>query len=233
MVLANAGGVAIGQLTETQGTVHPRIARARAHRTEVRVFEDARGLVVLGRGLAGRLELSLEVYSHERDRERPARSSARPSPRPAPPSRCSHSRRRRTPHRCARCSRPGSSRSAPRSCSTERGVGSARDARGLRLGGDRRAGRAGPGRTRRASGAARGSVGAARAGRAVGGRPGGARRAARLAAARLRRPLGAGRGGRAARPAGARRRPGRHGPRGIRAGQRALRRGGRAARPRQ
>jgi GNAT superfamily N-acetyltransferase len=68
VVLANAGGVATGQLTETHGTVHPRIARARAHRTEVRVFEDARGLVVLGRGLAGRLELSLEVYSHERDR---------------------------------------------------------------------------------------------------------------------------------------------------------------------
>jgi hypothetical protein len=68
VVLANAGGVAAGQLTETEGTVHPRIKRARAHRTEVRVFEDARGLVVLGRGLAGRLELSLEVYSHERDR---------------------------------------------------------------------------------------------------------------------------------------------------------------------
>jgi GNAT superfamily N-acetyltransferase len=68
IILANAGGVAAGRLTETHDTIHPRITRARAHRTEVRVFEDARGLVVLGRGLAGRLELSLEVHPHERDR---------------------------------------------------------------------------------------------------------------------------------------------------------------------
>jgi hypothetical protein len=87
IVLANAGGVAAGQLTETQGTVHPRITRARAYRTEVRVFEDARGLVVLGRGLAGRLELSVEVYSHERDRgaARALLGAALATARPAEP----------------------------------------------------------------------------------------------------------------------------------------------------
>jgi hypothetical protein len=41
---------------------HPRVARARAHRRDVRVFGDDRGLCTLGRGLVGRLELSVERY---------------------------------------------------------------------------------------------------------------------------------------------------------------------------
>jgi hypothetical protein len=41
---------------------HPRVARARAHRRDVRVFGDDRGVVTLGRGLVGRLELSVELY---------------------------------------------------------------------------------------------------------------------------------------------------------------------------
>jgi hypothetical protein len=41
---------------------HPRVTRARAHRRHVRVFGDDRGLVTLGRGLVGRLELSVELY---------------------------------------------------------------------------------------------------------------------------------------------------------------------------
>jgi len=41
---------------------HPRVERARAHRRGVRVFGDDRGLVTLGRGLAGRLELSVELH---------------------------------------------------------------------------------------------------------------------------------------------------------------------------
>ena len=42
---------------------HPRVVRARAHRRDVRVFgDDDRGLLTLGRGLAGRLELSVELY---------------------------------------------------------------------------------------------------------------------------------------------------------------------------
>ena len=50
-------------LTEAAPTDHPRAARAQLHREQVRVFGDDRGEVVatLGRGLAGRLEVSLEV----------------------------------------------------------------------------------------------------------------------------------------------------------------------------
>lgn len=40
---------------------HPRVARARTHRRDVRVFGDDRGLCTLGRGLVGRLELSVEL----------------------------------------------------------------------------------------------------------------------------------------------------------------------------
>jgi hypothetical protein len=49
---------------------HPRVDRARRWRRELRVFEDAdgRGIVLLGRGLAGRLEVSVEVAAPERDR---------------------------------------------------------------------------------------------------------------------------------------------------------------------
>jgi hypothetical protein len=49
---------------------HPRIDRARRWRREVGGYEDARGrgLVLLGRGLAGRLELSVEVDPGQRDR---------------------------------------------------------------------------------------------------------------------------------------------------------------------
>lgn len=44
-------------------SAHPRVARAEAFRTEVAVHaeEHGAGLVVLGRGLAGRLEVSVEV----------------------------------------------------------------------------------------------------------------------------------------------------------------------------
>ena len=49
---------------------HPRIDRARRWRRELRGYEEAggRGLVLLGRGLAGRLELSVEVDRGQRDR---------------------------------------------------------------------------------------------------------------------------------------------------------------------
>jgi hypothetical protein len=42
---------------------HPRLARARLYRTEVQVFADAdrRGLVILGRGLASRWEVAVEL----------------------------------------------------------------------------------------------------------------------------------------------------------------------------
>ena len=41
---------------------HPRVERARAHRRDVRVFGDDRGLITLGRGLTGRLEVSVELH---------------------------------------------------------------------------------------------------------------------------------------------------------------------------
>jgi hypothetical protein len=40
---------------------HPRVRRARAWRTDVRVHGDRRGLVTVGSGLAGRTELSVEL----------------------------------------------------------------------------------------------------------------------------------------------------------------------------
>lgn len=42
---------------------HPRVARARTHRRDVCVYADERGLVTLGRGLVGRLEISVELTS--------------------------------------------------------------------------------------------------------------------------------------------------------------------------
>jgi hypothetical protein len=55
---------------EIEAGAHPRVDRARRWRRELRVFEevDGRGMVLLGRGLAGRLELSVEVAAAERDR---------------------------------------------------------------------------------------------------------------------------------------------------------------------
>jgi len=40
---------------------HPRVARALAHRRDVQVWGDDGGLIVLGRGLVGRCELSAEL----------------------------------------------------------------------------------------------------------------------------------------------------------------------------
>ncbi|MEU4877352.1 hypothetical protein [Streptomyces sp. NPDC021608] len=44
---------------------HPRVGFARELRTEVRVFGDARGLVTLAAGLAGRTELGVELHRPE------------------------------------------------------------------------------------------------------------------------------------------------------------------------
>ncbi|SNS84134.1 Acetyltransferase (GNAT) family protein [Geodermatophilus saharensis] len=49
---------------------HPRVARARLHRTDVRVWTtpDGAGVLVLGRGVAGRAEVSVEVDPAARGR---------------------------------------------------------------------------------------------------------------------------------------------------------------------
>ncbi|MDJ0771498.1 MAG: hypothetical protein QNJ12_22115 [Ilumatobacter sp.] len=40
---------------------HPRVLRARVHRRDVQAFADERGLACIGRGLADRVELSVEL----------------------------------------------------------------------------------------------------------------------------------------------------------------------------
>ncbi|MFF0266194.1 GNAT family N-acetyltransferase [Kribbella sp. NPDC004536] len=53
---------ATADLTELHDLDHPRATRARRHRDDVRVYVDAHeGLVVIGRGLADRLECAIEV----------------------------------------------------------------------------------------------------------------------------------------------------------------------------
>jgi RimJ/RimL family protein N-acetyltransferase len=50
---------------------HPRVARARRYRRDVRCFEDRRGgLLTLGHGLTGRVEVSIEVDEKDRGRGR-------------------------------------------------------------------------------------------------------------------------------------------------------------------
>ncbi|WP_203416964.1 hypothetical protein [Jiangella ureilytica] len=49
----------IAARTDLEG--HDRVRRARSLRLDVRVYGDERGLVTLGRGVAGRRELSVEV----------------------------------------------------------------------------------------------------------------------------------------------------------------------------
>lgn len=57
-----AHGTGSGGLPERAELLdHPRVARARQFRRDVRVYGDERGVVVLGHGLAGRLELAVEL----------------------------------------------------------------------------------------------------------------------------------------------------------------------------
>ena len=48
-------------LTEIVDRSHPRVRRAQRYRTDVRVWAAEGGIVVVGRGLAGRLEVAFEV----------------------------------------------------------------------------------------------------------------------------------------------------------------------------
>ena len=62
-------GISLEEMSDP-GTTHPRIARARVHRTDVRVWTtpDGDGLVTIGRGVAGRWETSTEVEPAARGR---------------------------------------------------------------------------------------------------------------------------------------------------------------------
>jgi hypothetical protein len=55
-------------LTEIADPGHPRAARARTHRDEVRLRAADGGVMVLGRGVAGRLEVAVEVAEKVRHR---------------------------------------------------------------------------------------------------------------------------------------------------------------------
>jgi hypothetical protein len=53
-----SGGATLPEIA----TDHPRAQRAHHHRRDVRVMGDGRGLVTLGRGLADRWEVSVELF---------------------------------------------------------------------------------------------------------------------------------------------------------------------------
>ncbi|UXY30051.1 GNAT family N-acetyltransferase [Streptomyces sp. HUAS TT20] len=55
-------------LTQIADPGHPRAVRARARRDDVRLWEADGGVVVLGRGVAGRLEVAVEVDEGVRHR---------------------------------------------------------------------------------------------------------------------------------------------------------------------
>jgi len=56
---AGAAPIELTQLTDHE---HPRVARAMRYRTDVRVWTSEHGVLVLGRGLAGRWEVAVEVH---------------------------------------------------------------------------------------------------------------------------------------------------------------------------
>ncbi|MEV6594384.1 GNAT family N-acetyltransferase [Streptomyces acidicola] len=55
-------------LTEISDPEHPRVVRARKYRDDVRVWATDGGVLVLGRGVAGRLEAAVEVAEEVRHR---------------------------------------------------------------------------------------------------------------------------------------------------------------------
>lgn len=56
---------------------HPRVIRARQHRGDVTVYGNDDGLVVVGRGLAGRTELAVELFAASPGSSRRGRSLIR------------------------------------------------------------------------------------------------------------------------------------------------------------
>ena len=64
VLVARGRGVSSGVPPErTDLFDHPRVQRSRHYRPDVRVFGDDRGLITLGHGLVGRLELSVELLT--------------------------------------------------------------------------------------------------------------------------------------------------------------------------
>lgn len=70
VLLAAPGIGGDAELVEVERELHPRVVRACAHRREVRVFEDSSAavVIVIGRGLALRTEVAIEVENAARGR---------------------------------------------------------------------------------------------------------------------------------------------------------------------
>jgi GNAT superfamily N-acetyltransferase len=69
LLLAARGLQGRTTLRETTSDGHPRVTRANAHRDQVRVFTDPTGAatIVLGRGLADRTEVAIEIDPNRRN----------------------------------------------------------------------------------------------------------------------------------------------------------------------
>jgi hypothetical protein len=72
LVAAGTGATAPRNAT-TRYDGHPRVLRARVHRRDVAVYDDADGVVIVGRGLVGRTELSVELFDPDASTEQVGR----------------------------------------------------------------------------------------------------------------------------------------------------------------
>jgi hypothetical protein len=69
VVLVRSGAGGTSPLAERDDLEHhPRVQRARHHRSDVQVLGDERGFVTIGMGLVGRTELSVELLDGEQSR---------------------------------------------------------------------------------------------------------------------------------------------------------------------
>jgi GNAT superfamily N-acetyltransferase len=64
----NAGDLGLTELTASATGAHPRIARALHYRDDVRAWQAPGGVLMLGRGVAGRFEVAIEVDPARRGR---------------------------------------------------------------------------------------------------------------------------------------------------------------------
>jgi hypothetical protein len=64
----NARDLGLTELTATATGAHPRVVRALRYRDEVRAWQAPGGVLMLGRGVAGRLEVAIEVDPANRGR---------------------------------------------------------------------------------------------------------------------------------------------------------------------
>jgi GNAT superfamily N-acetyltransferase len=65
---ARAETAAVGGRAPVGEAVHPRVERALRYRTDVRVWTSEHGVLIIGRGLAGRWETAIEVSAGSRNK---------------------------------------------------------------------------------------------------------------------------------------------------------------------